>query len=170
MQTICPDSGISFSWQAWKSHTLEAKQFLLDWGLKTHSLLIPFLPQMKIAFPTFCVLRVSQCLKALAWRSFLSLSFPWDLDLRESPHTHRKRKTNIQMSLPSWFLCRRGLVRLGLYGKFLEPVGTHPECEPEYRTFWNGKIPIFLYGERKWGGLATAWKSIHLLFSYFWQH
>ena len=158
MQTIFPDSGISFSWQAWKSHTLEAKQFLLYWGLKTHSLLIPFLPQMKIAFPTFCVLRVSQCLKALAWRSFLSRSFPWDWDLRESPYTHRERKTNIQMSVPSWFLCRRGLVRLGLYGKFLEPVGTHPECEPGYRTFRNGKIPIFLFMDAKEGRFSNCLK------------
>ena len=64
------------SGQTWRSHVLETRQFLLDRGLKTHSLLITFLPRRKIAFPTFCVLRVSHCLKAFVWRSFFSHNFP----------------------------------------------------------------------------------------------
>ena len=51
------------SGQAWRSHVLETRQFLLGRGLKTHSLLMSFLPWRKIAFPEFCVLRVSHCLK-----------------------------------------------------------------------------------------------------------
>ena len=57
---------------------LEIRQFLLDRGLKAHSMLNPFLPQRKIAFPTFCVLKDSQCLKAFVWRSLFSHNFPWD--------------------------------------------------------------------------------------------
>ena len=57
---------------------LEIRQFLLDRGLKAHSMLNPFLPQRKIASPTFCVLKDSQCLKAFVWRSLFSHNFPWD--------------------------------------------------------------------------------------------
>ena len=61
---------IRSSRKAWRSHVLEAKQFLLDRGLKTHSLLMPFLPWRKNAFPEFCVLRFTHCLKALLWGHF----------------------------------------------------------------------------------------------------
>ena len=44
------------SGQAWRSYVLEAKQFLLDRGLKTLSLLMPYLPRKKTAFPAYCVL------------------------------------------------------------------------------------------------------------------
>ena len=37
-------------------------------------------------------------------------------------------------SLPSPLLCRRALVSLGLLGKFLPLMGTHPMCEPAYPT------------------------------------
>ena len=62
------------SGQAWRSHILETRQFLLDRGLKT--LLIPFLPQRKIAFPALCVLRVSHFFKALAWSPFFRHNSP----------------------------------------------------------------------------------------------
>ena len=58
--------------QAWRSHVSETKDFLQDRGLKSHSLWMPFLPRMKIAFPASCVLRVTHCLKVLPWRSFFS--------------------------------------------------------------------------------------------------
>lgn len=62
------------SGQAWRSHILETRQFLLDRGLKT--LLIPFLPQRKIGFPALCVLRVSHFFKALAWSPFFRHNSP----------------------------------------------------------------------------------------------
>lgn len=62
--------------QAWRSHVLDAKQFLQDRGLKTHSGLMPFLPRRKIAFSIFCVLRVTDCLETLVWRSFFKASSP----------------------------------------------------------------------------------------------
>ena len=66
----------SSSEQYWKPPVLEAKQFLQDRGLRIHSILMPFLPQRKISFSEFCELRVTHCLKAPAWRSFVSLNFP----------------------------------------------------------------------------------------------
>ena len=66
----------SASWQAWRSHTLSAKQSLLDRGLKTHTLMMPFLPRRKTAFPAYCVLSDTHCWKMLAWRSFFSRNFP----------------------------------------------------------------------------------------------
>ena len=76
--------------QSWTSHILETRQFLLDRGLKTHSLLMPFLPWRKIAFPSFSVLRVTHYLNALAWRSFFSHNFQSECDHGEGPHTHRE--------------------------------------------------------------------------------
>ena len=89
--------------QSWTSHILETRQFLLDRGLKTHSLLMHFLPRRKIAFPSFSVLRVTYYLNALAWRSFFSHNFQSECDHGEGPHTHRERQANIQMSVPSIF-------------------------------------------------------------------
>ena len=66
----------SASWQAWRSHILETRQFLLGRGLKTHSLLMCFLPRRKIAFSKFCMLRVSHCLKSFSWRLFFIHNFP----------------------------------------------------------------------------------------------
>ena len=63
------------SGQAGRSHILETRQFLLDRGLKTHTLL-PFLPQRKLAFPALCVLRVSHFFKALAWSPFFRHNSP----------------------------------------------------------------------------------------------
>ena len=98
--------------QSWTSHILETRQFLLDRGLKTHSLLMPFLPRRKIAFASFSVLRVTHYLNALAWRSFFSHNFQSECDHGEDPHTHRERQANIQMSVPSRFLLRRNPVSL----------------------------------------------------------
>ena len=42
----------------------------------------------------------------------------------EGSHTHRESQSDIQTSVPSRFLCRRDLVRLGLSGTFLDPMGT----------------------------------------------
>ena len=57
--------------QDWMSHVFEAKQFLQDKGFKTHSVLMPLLPQRKIAFPASCMLRATYPLEALNWRSFV---------------------------------------------------------------------------------------------------
>ena len=59
----------------WSSHIFKTRQFLLDRGLKTLSF-DAFLPQRKIAFPAFCVLRVTHCLNTLPWRSFLVTIYP----------------------------------------------------------------------------------------------
>ena len=91
---------------------------------------MPFVHQRSITFPAFCVLRVTHCLKMLACRSFFSNNFPWLCHHREGTHTQREKQTNIQMSVPSSFLCRRDPVILGLSGKFLDTAGTETECEP----------------------------------------
>ena len=127
---------------------------------------MPFLPWRKIAFPTFWVLRDTHYSKVLAWRSFFSCNMLWGCDHREGPQTHTERQTNIQKSVPSRILSRRVLVSLGPYGKFLDPAGTHPECEPRYWTL-VAKFGFFSWWALKWCGLATAWKSIQLMFSYF---
>ena len=44
-------------------------------------------------------------------------------------YTHREKQTNIQMFVPSGFLCRRNPVILGLSGKCLDTAQTHTECE-----------------------------------------
>ena len=62
------------SGKAWRSHILETRQFLLDRGPK--KLLMPFLPQRKLAFPALCVLRVSHFFKALAWSPFFRHNSP----------------------------------------------------------------------------------------------
>ena len=54
------------SGQAWRSHVLEVKQFWQVRVLKTHSLLTPYLPSRKIAFPLYCGLSDIHCLKMLA--------------------------------------------------------------------------------------------------------
>ena len=80
------------SGQAWRSHILETRQFLLDRGLKTHSLLMPFLPRQNVSFPAFCVLRVTDCLKRLAWRSFFRTNFPSWLTRGKAPTLTGKGK------------------------------------------------------------------------------
>ena len=91
--------------QCWYSHIVEVRQFLIDSGLNAHSLLMSSLRQRVIAFPAFCVLRITSCLKTLACRSSYRSNFPWWCTCREGPHTHRERQTNIQASIPSCFLC-----------------------------------------------------------------
>ena len=44
---------VKSSGQAWRSHVLDSKPFLLYRGLTTHSLLMSFLPQRTIAFQHF---------------------------------------------------------------------------------------------------------------------
>ena len=151
-----------------KSHISEAKQFLLVRGLKTYPLLSPFLPQNNTATPAFSVWRVMHCLKALAWRSIFIHNFPWVCDWREGPHTHRERQTSIQMCVPSRFLSSTDLGRLGLFAKILDPMGTHPECQPGYQTF-VAKFTFFPQGTLKWCGLVTSGKSTLFLLTYFWQ-
>ena len=129
-ETYCTDLEIRSSVQTWSSNIWESWQFLIDRSLKSHSLLMPFIHWRNIAFPAFCVLRVTHCLKMLAWRSFFSNNFPWLCHHREGTHTHREKQTNIQTSVPSSFLCRRDPVILGLSGKFLGTSGTQTECEP----------------------------------------
>ena len=53
---------ISSSGQDWRSHLLESRQFLIDKGLKIHSLLMPFFPWSNIVFPAFYFLSVIHCL------------------------------------------------------------------------------------------------------------
>ena len=105
------------------------------------SLFMPFFHWRNIAFPAFCFLRVTHCLKMFAWKSFFSNNFPWLCYHREGPHTHKEKQTNIQTSVPSSFLCRRDPMILVLSGKFLDTAGTHTECEPGYwvRT-WSSHI------------------------------
>ena len=122
------------------------------------------LPWRNIAFPAFCVLRVTHCLKTLARKSFFSSNFIWQCDCREGPRSHRERQTNIQTSLPSRFLCRGDPKSLGLPGKFLDTAGTHPDCEPGYRTL-GAKFTFYSQLALEWCGLTTAWKSSQLLFS-----
>ena len=83
---------VGSSGQAWRSHVLETRQFLPDRSLKAHSLLNPFLPQRKIAFPTFCVLKDSHCLKAFVWRSLFSHNFPETKTLGKPPPLTGKGK------------------------------------------------------------------------------
>ena len=54
------------------SHDFEAKQFLQDRGFKTHSLLMSFLPQRKIAFLAFCMLS-----RTLLGSTYLEVIFHW---------------------------------------------------------------------------------------------
>ena len=99
---------------------------------------MPSFPWRKISFPTLCVLRVTQYLKVISWSSFFSCNFPWGCERREMTHTHSKRQTNIQTSVPSCFLHRRDPVNLGMSGKFLDPwVWT---CIMDF----GGNIYIFL--------------------------
>ena len=107
-----------------------------------HSLFMPFFHWRNIAFPAFCVLRVIHCLKTLAWKSFFSSNFIWRCDCREGLQSHRERQTSIQTSLPSHFLCSRDLENIGLSGKFLDTVGTHPECEPGYQRWQNSHFTL----------------------------
>ena len=49
--------------QTWRSHILESRQFLTDRGLKSHSLVMPYLPRRNRAFP------VSVCWEShTAWK------------------------------------------------------------------------------------------------------
>ena len=138
--------------QARSSHILESRQFLIDRCLKTHSLLICFHHWKNIAFPAFCLLRITHCLKMLAWRYFSVTISPDCVTIGKVP-TLTGKKTNIQTSVPNitfffFFFCRRDPVILGLSGNFLDTTGTHPECEPAYRTLvvkfaffsWQSKV------------------------------
>ena len=141
-ETYCTDLEIRSSMQTWSSNIWESWQFLIDRSLKSHSLLMPFTHWRNIAFPAFCVLRVIHCLKTLAWKSFFSSNFIWRCDCREGLQSHRERQTSIQTSLPSHFLCSRDLENIGLSGKFLDTVGTHPECEPGYQRWQNSHFTL----------------------------
>ena len=132
-ETYCTDLEIRSSMQTWSSNIWESWQFLIDRSLKSHSLLMPFTHWRNIAFPAFCFLRVTQCLK------MFGNNFPWLCHHREEPHTHKEKQTNIQTSVPSSFLCRRDPMILVLSEKFLDIARTHTvnvdtECEPGVLT------------------------------------
>ena len=61
--------------QAWRSHVLEAKQFLQPRGQKTHSQLMPFYPQGKIFSPAYCELSETHCWQVLT-RVIFHSQFP----------------------------------------------------------------------------------------------
>ena len=133
-ETHSPDSGIWALSPALVFSHLRTATVPASRGLKTHSVWMPFLPRGKISFPASCGLRVTYRFKTLAWRSFFRSKVPRGRDHRDGSHTHRQSQSNIQTSVPSHFLCWRGLVNLGLSGAFLDPAMTLPVCEPEYRN------------------------------------
>ena len=70
---------------AWGFHVLDAKEFLQERGLKTHSVLMRFLPRRKMAFSIFCMLRVTDCLEILVWASFFKASSPEAVTIGRGP-------------------------------------------------------------------------------------
>ena len=130
---------------------------------------MPFIHRRSINFPVFCVLRVTHCLKILAWRSFFSNNFPWLCYHMEGTHTQREKQTSIQTYVPSSFFCRRDPVICLSVWKILG------YCRDTYWV-WTcildlvGKISIYFQLVVKPCGLATSLKSIQLLFSYLWQY
>ena len=62
-------------------------------------------------------------------------------------HTHRENQNNVQRSVPSRFLCKRGLVSLGISGAFLDPVGGYTSGVSTWIPNLGGKIHIFLSGD-----------------------
>ena len=42
------------------------------------------------------------------------------------------KNSPFRVKVPSTYLCRRDLVILRLFGKFLDTAGTQTECEPGY--------------------------------------
>ena len=170
LQDSCHNSS---SWskssgQDWRSRGLEFRHLLIDRGLKTHSLSMPFIPLRNIGFPAFCVLRVTHSLKTLTCRSFFSSNFLWRCEGREGSHTHRERQNNINTSVPSHYFCRRDPLTLGLSGKFVDTAGTRHECELGYMNL-VAKFTFLSQLVLKWCSIATTWKYIQLLFSYLWQ-
>lgn len=125
---------------------------------------MPFLHWRNITFPMYCVLRVTHCLKTFAWSSFFSRNFPWDCDSREAPTITRQASKHPNACSITFSLLERSSEPRSIW-KSLDPVGSHPECEPEYRT----KFTFFSQLALKWFGIATAWISIQYLFSYSWQ-
>ena len=95
-ETHCLDLKVRCSGKVWSSTVLEVKQFLLDRGLKTHSLLMPFLPQRKLSFPVYCELSDTCCWKALAWRSFFTCISPCDETIVNVPTLTGKGKPTFQ--------------------------------------------------------------------------
>ena len=75
-ETHCLTLEFRFFGLSWRTHILEFRQFLIDRGLKAHSLWIPYLSLRNIAFEASCVGRVTLCLKTLALRSIFSSNFP----------------------------------------------------------------------------------------------
>ena len=66
---------IRASVQTWSSDILESRQLMID-AWKHFFFFLPFIHWRNIDFTTFCLLRVTDCLEILAWRSFLSTNFP----------------------------------------------------------------------------------------------
>lgn len=150
------------------SHVLEAQNFLQDRGLKTHSLWMSFLPQRKIAFFTFCDLRVTLCLKSAC----LEVYFQWQylleaVTIGRGPTLTGKGKATSKWLFQPVFSVEELLDQRSVW-KFLESRG-----DTSHVWTWipdlGCTICIFLSGCHKEVWLAIAWKSIQLLFSYFWQ-
>ena len=78
----CPHCGSYVLWENLESHILEAREFLIDRGLKTHSLLMHFFPQRKIAIPAFCVLSHTQ-LKSACLEIIFQSQFQLRFDHKE---------------------------------------------------------------------------------------
>ena len=132
--------------QQLRTHILEAKWFMQDRGLETHSLWMPFLPWKKKAFLGSCMLRITHCLKVIfQWQ------VPWCRECWEGSVpicTGKIKTTSISIGLfHHVFFCRRDLVSLGLSGIFLDSAGS--PCDSNWIQGLGAKIHIFLLGDPK---------------------
>ena len=130
----CPHCGSYVLWENLESHILEAREFLIDRGLKTLSV-NAFLSSKEDSYPCIlCAESHKHSLEVLAWISFFSRNFSWGFDRREDPTlTGEGKPTSKHLILPC-FLCRRDPVNVGLSGNFLETAGTYHECQHGYWT------------------------------------
>ena len=161
--TLTPE--VRSSGHTWRSHVLEANQVLLDRGLQTHCLLMPFCPRRNAVFLAFCVLRATRYLKMLAWSSFFSHNVPWGCDHREAP-TRTVGEPAFRHLFSHFFSVGEIQGSQGLSGKCLDPVGRHPEWDRAYCSLL-AKFAFLSPWALKWCRLTSACKSVQLLYSYF---
>lgn len=150
------------------SHVLEAQNFLQDRGLKTHSLWTSFLPQRKIAFFTFCDLRVTLCLKSACLRVYFQWQYLLEaVTISSGPTLTGKGKATSKwlfqpvFSVEELWGAKVCLEISWITREHIPCVNLNkgPRVHNLYLSLWSHK--------EVW--LAIAWKSTQLLFSYFWQ-
>ena len=113
---------------------------------------MPFLPRRKIAFSIFCVLRVTDCLETLVWRSFFKASSPEAVTVGRSYTLTGKVKASSKGLFHHVFSIGEISEPRSIWS-YLASYGYTPCVWTWLLDLW-GKICIFLSG-----GPNTVWPS-----------